>query len=298
MGVRATVEMYGRRADAVPAPVMLITAIVSFQVGAALATHMFAAAGVEGAVFLRCGLGALLLLAITRPTLRGRSRADLLLLVLLGALLATMNSAFYQAVDRMPLGIAVTVEFLGPLGVAVAASRRRLDLLWVAMAGTGVVLFAGAPSDSAVTAAGLAFALAAAGAWAGYILTAKRVGTRWPGFEGLAVSLAVATVLLAPIGGVDGLSALPDGSVFALAVAVAVFSTAFPYTLELAALRRMPARVYGVLASLEPVAGAAVGLIVLGQTLSAWEALAAVLVVTASIGAARSSSVKPEIAPN
>lgn len=298
MGVRATVEMYGRRADAVPAPVMLITAIVSFQVGAALATHMFDAAGVEGAVFLRCGLGALLLLAITRPQLRGRSRSDLLLLVLLGALLATMNSAFYQAVDRLPLGIAVTVEFLGPLGVAVAASRRRLDVLWVAMAGTGVAVFAGAPSDSSVTAAGLGFALVAAGAWAGYILTAKRVGTRWPGFEGLAVSLAVATVLLAPIGGADGISALPDGSVFVFAVAVAVFSTAFPYTLELAALRRMPARVYGVLASLEPVAGAAVGLIVLGQTLSAWEALAAVLVVTASIGAARSSSVKPEIAPN
>ena len=108
----------------------------------------------------------------------------------------------------------------------------------------------------------------------------------------------MATVLLAPIGGADGISALPDGSVLAFAVAVAVFSTAFPYTLELAALRRMPARVYGVLASLEPVAGAAVGLIVLGQTLSAWEALAAVLVVTASIGAARSSSLTPEIAPN
>ena len=169
-------EMYGRRADSVPAPVMLITAIVSFQVGAALATHMFDATGVEGAVFLRCGLGALLLMAITRPQLRGRSGSDLLLLVLLGALLATMNSAFYQAVDRLPLGIAVTVEFLGPLGVAVAASRRRLDVLWVAMAGTGVALFAGAPSDSSVTAAGLGFALVAAGAWAGYILTAKRGG--------------------------------------------------------------------------------------------------------------------------
>ena len=136
-------EMYGRRADSVPAPVMLITAIVSFQVGAALATHMFDATGVEGAVFLRCGLGALLLMAITRPQLRGRSGSDLLLLVLLGALLATMNSAFYQAVDRLPLGIAVTVEFLGPLGVAVAASRRRLDVLWVAMAGTGVALSRG-----------------------------------------------------------------------------------------------------------------------------------------------------------
>jgi inner membrane transporter RhtA len=299
MGVRTTVETYGQRADAIPAPVTLVAAIVSFQVGAALATHLFAAAGVEGAVFLRSSIGALLLLAITRPTIRGRSRSDLLLLVVLGGLLATMNSAFYQAVDRLPLGIAVTVEFIGPLGVAVAASRRRVDVLWVVLAATGIALFAGAPSGSSVTAAGLAFALIAAAAWAGYILAAQRVGTRWPGFAGLAVGLSVSALLLAPIGGVDGISAMTTSASFvAIAVGVAVFSTALPYTLELAALRRMPARVYGVVASLEPVAGALVGLVVLGQTLSGWEALAAVFVVTASVGAARSATGTPEIAPN
>ncbi len=298
MGVRATVETSTRIADRVPAPVMLIGAIVSFQVGAALATHMFDSAGVQGSVFLRSALGAVLLLAITRPNLRGRSLRDLLLLVVLGGLLAGMNSAFYQAVDRLPLGIAVTVEFLGPLGVAIAASRRRLDLVWVTLAGIGIALFAGAPSDGNVTAAGLGFALLAAMAWAGYILAAKRVGVRWPGFEGLAVSLAVSALLLAPFGAVSGIGAMDDASFVALAVGVAVFSTALPYSLELSALRHMPARVYGVLASLEPVAGAVVGLIVLGQTLSVWEALAAVLVVTASIGATRESTETPEIAPN
>lgn len=291
-------ETYGQRADAIPAPITLVGAIVSFQIGAALATHMFDSAGVEGAVFLRSAIGALLLLAITRPTIRGRSRSDLLLLVLLGALLATMNSAFYQAVDRLPLGIAVTVEFIGPLGVAVAASRRRVDLLWVVLAAAGIVLFAGAPAGSSVTAAGLAFALLAAAAWAGYILAAKRVGTRWPGFSGLAVGLSVSALLLAPIGGADGVSALTSVSFIALAVGVAVFSTALPYTLELTALRRMPARVYGILASLEPVAGALVGLVVLGQTLTGWEVVAAVLVVTASVGAARTGTGTPEIAPN
>ena len=281
-----------------PAPALLLAAIVSFQVGAAGATHMFGRATVEGSVFLRTALGAVVLLVIARPVLRGRSRSDLWLLVLLGALLAGMNSAFYQAVDRLPLGVAVTVEFLGPLVVAVAASRRRLDLLWVGMAAVGVALFAGGPAGGSVTAAGLGFALLAAAAWAGYILVAKRVGHRWPGTQGLAVSLALAAVLLAPFGAVHGIAALSDPSLAALALGVSVFSTALPYTLELSALRRMSARVYGVLACFEPIVAAVVGRIVLSQSLTAWEALAAVMIVAASIGVTRESSERPEIAPN
>jgi inner membrane transporter RhtA len=171
-------------------------------------------------------------------------------------------------------------------------------MLWVALAGTGIVLFAGSPAGSSVTAAGLAFALGAAAAWAGYILVAKRVGARWPGFEGLAVSLAVSSLLLAPSGAVDGISALDEPRILGLAIAVATFSTALPYSLELSALRRMTPSLYGVLASLEPLVGAIVGLVVLGQTLSWWDALAALLVVTASAGASRSASTAPEIAPN
>ncbi len=216
--------------------------------------------GVEGAVFLRCGLGALLLLAITRPTLRGRSRADLLLLVLLGALLATMNSAFYQAVDRLPLGIAVTVEFLGPLGVAVAASRRRLDVLWVAMAGTGVALFAGAPSDSSVTAAGLGVRAGGGGRVGrlhphrkarGHTLAGLRRARREPG--GGDCSARTDRRSGRHFGAPRWLSARPRGGRGSVLDRVSL-------QLELAALRRMPARVYGVLASLEPVAGAAVGI--------------------------------------
>jgi inner membrane transporter RhtA len=298
MAISPALAAYRRRMAEVPAPAPLIAAIVSFQVGAALATHMFDSTGVQGAVFLRSGLGACLLVAITRPTIRGRARSDLALLLLLGGLLAAMNSAFYQAIDRLPLGIAVTVEFIGPLGVAVAASRRRLDLLWVALAATGILLFAGSPAGSSVTAAGLLFALGAAAAWAGYILAAKRVGARWPGFEGLAVSLTVSALLLAPAGAVDGISALSDPRILALALAVATFSTALPYSLELSALRRLTPGLYGVLVSLEPLVGAIVGLIVLGQTLSRWDALAALLVVTASAGASRSATTRPEIGPS
>ena len=285
------------RLDAVPAPVLLFGAIVSFQIGAACATHLFPHTGVEGAVFLRSALGAVLLVAIARPALRGRSRHDLLLVVALGALLATMNSAFYQAIDRLPLGVAVTVEFVGPLGVAVAMSRRRSDVLWVALAAGGVALFAGAPSGH-VTAAGLGFALVAAAAWAGYILVAKRVGTRWAGADGLAIGLTVSALLLAPSGAIDGISGLDSLSIVAFALAVSVFSTAFPYTLELAALRRMPARVYGVLTCSEPLVAAVVGVILLSQSLTWWEGLAACLVVIASVGATRESTAQPEIAPN
>ncbi|MGN6377504.1 MAG: EamA family transporter [Gaiellales bacterium] len=173
-----------------PAPALLMGAIVSFQLGAVGATHMFGRTTVEGSVFLRTALGAACLLVIGRPVLRGRSRSDLGLLVVLGGLLAGMNSAFYQAVDRLPLGIAVSVEFLGPLGVAVAASRRRLDLLWVGMAAAGIAVFARAPGGSAITATGLGYAMLSAAAWAVYILVAKRVGSRWPGTQGLAVSLS------------------------------------------------------------------------------------------------------------
>jgi inner membrane transporter RhtA len=209
-----------------------------------------------------------------------------------------MNSAYYQAIHRLPLAIAVTVQFVGPLSVAVAASQRRIDLLWITMAATGVALVAGAPGGHAITAAGLGFAGVAAAGWAAYILIAKQVGTRWPGASGLTVSFAVAAVALAPVGGRAGISALSERSIAVLALAVAVFSTALPFTLELAALRRMAARVYGVLTCLEPVVAAIVGVIFLSQSPTLWEVLAAGLVVTASIGATREAPPAPEITPN
>ena len=285
------------RTGSPPAAGLLLLAIVFFQIGAALATKLFATAGVPGTVFLRNAIGAALLLPFARPRLRGRSRSDLLSLVLLGALLAIMNGSFYEALHRLPQGVVVTVEFLGPLTVAVLASRRRLDLLWVAMAAIGVVLFAGNIGTAGVHLVGLVFALGAATAWAGYILAVKRVGRLWPGYEGLAGGLVCSALLLAPFGGVSGVSVLDAPRPIVLALAVALFSTALPYMMEFSALRRMSARVYGVLTSLEPAAAAATGLVILGQHLRPVELVAGVLVVGASIGATQTGGERAEITP-
>lgn len=292
-----TVERTGRRVSGPPASAILLCAIVSFQLGAALATRIFDHTGVIGAVFLRNAIGALLLLPFARPRLRGRDRRDLLPLVILGVLLATMNGCFYQALARLPQGVAVTIEFLGPLSVAVATSRRRLDLVWVFMAAAGVVMFTGTTDTQGAELTGLLFALGAAASWAGYIVAVPRVGKLWPGYDGLAGSLVVSALLLAPLGARHAVGSLGSPRILGLAVAVGVFSTALPYMLEFSALRRMPARVYGVLTSLEPVAAAAVGLLVLGQHLRPIELLAGLLIVGASVGVTQTGRERAEITP-
>jgi len=292
-----TVERTGRRVSGPPASATLLCAIVSFQLGAALATRIFDHTGVVGAVFLRNAIGALLLLPFARPRLRGRDRRDLLPLVILGVLLATMNGCFYQALARLPQGVAVTIEFLGPLSVAVATSRRRLDLVWVFMAAAGVVMFTGTTDAHGAELTGLLFALGAAASWSGYILAVPRVGKLWPGYDGLAGSLVVSALLLAPLGARHAVGSLGSPRILGLAVAVGVFSTALPYMLEFSALRRMPARVYGVLTSLEPVAAAAVGLLVLGQHLRPIELLAGLLIVGASVGVTQTGRERAEITP-
>ncbi len=292
-----TVERTGRRVSRPPASAILLCAIVSFQLGAAFATRIFDHTGVIGAVFLRNAIGALLLLPFARPRLRGRDRRDLLPLVILGVLLATMNGCFYQALDRLPQGVAVTIEFLGPLSVAVVTSRRRLDLVWVCMAAAGVVMFTGTTDIRGAELTGLLFALGAAASWSGYILAVPRVGKLWPGYDGLAGSLVVSALLLAPLGARHAVGSLGSPRILGLAVAVGVFSTALPYMLEFSALRRMPARVYGVLTSLEPVAAAAVGLLVLGQHLRPIELLAGLLIVGASVGVTQTGRERAEITP-
>ena len=197
-----------------------------------------------------------------------------------------MNLAFYSALDRIPLGIAVTFEFVGPLGVAVFGSRRPLDLVWVVVAAAGILLlsdFGGADLDGV----GVALALLAGGFWAAYILLSVRVGRAFPGGSGLALAMLVATVPLAPIGIAEGGADLLSPSVLAIGFAVGMMSSAIPYTLELEALRRMPAGVFGVLMSLEPALAATAGFIVLGEDLAAREVVAIALVVAASAGAAQ-----------
>jgi inner membrane transporter RhtA len=280
------------RADRIPPTLLVLGAVTSVQFGAAFAKTIFDEIGPGGTVFLRVFFAALILGALWRPALSGRSAADWRLVAAYGFALVAMNLSFYEALDRIPLGIAVTFEFVGPLGVAIAGSRRVLDLFWVVLAAAGILLlsdFGTADLDGL----GVALALVAGGFWAAYILLATRVGRRYPGGEGLALGMAVGVLMVAPVGLADAGGDLFSAEVLAIGLAVAALSSAIPYTLELEALRRMPQGVFGVLMSLEPAAAALAGLIVLGEGLATREVVAIALVVTASAGAARNANVPP-----
>ncbi len=274
--------------DAVPPPALVLLSIVSVQVGAGLAKSLFAALPPSGVVSLRVATAAIILVAVGRPSLRGCSRRDLAVVAGFGLAMATMNFSIYQAFARIPLGIAVTIEFLGPLSVAVIGSRRKLDLVWVLLAGAGVALLARGGGDISVV--GVAFALLAAAGWASYILLSAATGQRFQGQSGLVIAMVVTSVLVLPVGiGTSG-AALLDPRLLALGIAVGLLSSLIPYSLELQALRRIPARVFGILLSLEPAVAALVGLAVLGEVLGLRSWLAIGCVVAASIGATRTQS--------
>ena len=273
-----------------PPTLLVLAAVASVQFGAALAKGLFDEIGPGGTVFLRTALAALVLLAIWRPSVRGHSRRALWLAFWLGIVLAGMNLSFYASLDRIPLGVAVTFEFVGPLGVAVVGSRSALDLLWVALAGLGILLlsdFGAADLDSL----GVGLALVAGGCWAVYILLSVRVGREFEGGDGLALAMIVGGAALIPIGVSDGSTELVTPWILAAGLGVALLSSAIPYTLEMEALRRMPARVFGVLMSLEPAMAALAGFLVLGQDLVERELVAIMLVVAASAGASRGARV-------
>jgi inner membrane transporter RhtA len=260
---------------------LVVAAVSSLQFGASFAVTLFDELGPAGTAFLRLAIAALVLLAIWRPRVRGHPAADLRVAAAFGITLGLMNLCIYEAMDRIPLGIAVTIEFWGPLAVAVAGSRRALDMLWVALAGTGIVLLAD-PGGGSLDAAGIAFALAAGGLWAAYILLSARTGRAFPGGSGLAIAMVFGALVTLPAGiGADLLA--PE--LLAAGAAVALASSVIPYSFELEALRRLPARVFGVLMSLEPAVAALAGLVVLGQALGGREWLAIALVVVASAGA-------------
>lgn len=202
-----------------------------------------------------------------------------------------MNLCFYTALDRIPLGIAVTLEFVGPLGVAVVASRRRADLVWVGVAAAGILLLAGPAGSPDV--GGVVLALAAGGFWGAYIVLSARTGRVFEGGEGLALAMIVAAAVMVLPGAGFGGEKLLDPGVIAVGAAVAVLSSVIPYSLELEALRRLPVGVFGVLMSLEPAVAALVGLIALGQGLSPLEAAGIGLVVAASVGVLRRSVEAP-----
>jgi inner membrane transporter RhtA len=265
---------------------LVLGAIVSVQVGAAVATQLFDELGPVGTVMLRLAFAALVLIAIWRPALsavRGPHARDVLLF---GVALAGMNTSFYVALDRIPLGIAVTLEFVGPLGVAFASTRRRSDHAWAVLAAAGILLLSpGLGGDLDLAGAGLA--LLAGAFWAAYIVLSDRIGQAFSGGQGLALAMVVAGLLLVPAGIADGGSELLQPGLLAVGFAVAMLSSAIPYSLELEALRRLPRGTFGVLMSLEPAVAATVGFIALGQDLATTEVLAILLVVAASAGALR-----------
>jgi inner membrane transporter RhtA len=274
----------------VPPTLLVLAAVSSVQFGAALAKTLFDEIGSGATVFLRMAAAALVLALIWRPPLRGHSARDVRLVLVFGFVLGAMNLAFYASIDRIPLGIAVTFEFVGPLGVAVFGSRRPLDLLWVGLAAAGILLLSDFGSGG-LDSAGVALALLAGAFWAAYILISVRVGEAFPGGSGLALAMVVATLPLAPIGIAEAGSELWVPSILLVGAGVGIMSSAIPYTLELEALRRMPAGVFGVLMSLEPGVAALAGFLLLGEGLVAREIAAISLVVAASAGAARNAAV-------
>jgi inner membrane transporter RhtA len=272
---------------AVPPPLLLLLSMASVQVGAALAKSLFQSVGPAGAVLLRVSLGALILLVLWRPKLHGYTWREYRWALLFGGVLAAMNFSFYEALDRIPLAVAVTLEFVGPLAVALLGSRRLIDLLWVALAGAGIVLLApiGLVGGIALNPIGVGLALLAGALWGGYILLSAQVGRSFSGVAGLALAMVVATVILAPIGVVGAGFLMMNGHVLLVGAEVAVLSSALPYSLELEALRRLPPQVFGVLMSLEPGIAALVGLLLLNEQIGLRAAVAIALVIAASLGA-------------
>lgn len=273
--------------DAAPAPALVLTAIASVQMGSAVAARLFDRAGPSGVVWLRLAFGAVIMLALSRPRLRGRSGRSLGVAVMFGVSLAAMNWSFYEALSRMPLGPAVTVEFIGPLTVAVAGSRRALDAVWVLLAAAGVVLLTsgGVSGVTGSSVAGILLAALAGAFWGCYILLSQRVGRHFPGVTGLSLALAVGAVLMVPAGLIGAGGRMLSGTVVLGGLSVALLSSVVPYSLELTALRSLPSAVFGVLMSLEPAMAALAGVLVLHQHLLPREYGAIACVVLASAGA-------------
>ena len=288
----SAVPSFGRLQDAAgafPPTGLVLLSIGSVQLGAAIAKGLFDELGPTGTVLLRVGFAALVLLVLWRPSVRGFARGGYLVAVLFGLALAAMNLTLYLALDRIPLGVAVTLEFVGPLGVAVAGSRRLLDLLWAVLAAVGILLLAplNILGDADLDPVGVALALLAGCFWASYIVLSARTGSAFPGGTGLVIALCIATVALVPVGIIGGGLALLDPWLLLVGFGVAMLSSAIPYSFELEALRKLPARLFGVLMSLEPAVAALMGFLILGERLGLRALGAVALVTVAAVGASR-----------
>ncbi|MBO7938754.1 EamA family transporter [Streptomyces sp. S9] len=282
----ATLPETGRRGSLGPVGLVLAGGI-SVQFGGALAVTLMPRAGALGVVALRLLVAAVILLVVCRPRVRGHSRTDWGTVIVFGVTMAAMNGLFYQSVDRIPLGTAVTLEVLGPLALSVAVSRRAVNLIWAGLALAGVFLLGGGGGFGNLDLLGVAFALSAGGMWAAYIVFSARTGRRFPQADGLALAMAIGALLFLPLGLAESGTKLLDPVTLGLGAAVAVLSSVLPYTLELLALRRLPAPTFAIMMSLEPAIAATAGFFILNQALTATEAAAIALVIAASMGAVR-----------
>jgi inner membrane transporter RhtA len=277
-----------RRSSTNRAILLVLAGIGSVQVGAAVGKGAFDAISPSALTWLRLLASALLMLAWTRPALRGHSRSDWLVAGGFGVSLAIMNWSFYQSISRIPIGVAVTIEFVGPLAVAVGGSRRVRDVLWVLLAGTGVALLGFSPAN--LNLPGVGFALLAGAGWAAYILLSSHTGRRWVGLDGLTIASVLAAGLLTPVAIPAGGDALLKPHLIGIGFAIGLLSSALPYSLEITALRTLPQSLFGILMSLEPAAAALAAAIILGELLTASQWLAMTCVIAASIGATRFQS--------
>jgi inner membrane transporter RhtA len=275
---------------------LVLIGILSVQFGAGIAKSLFDEVPPTVIVWLRLATSAVVLTLVARPLLRRRTRHDWLVVAGLGVSLGIMNWAIYQSFARIPLGIAVTIEFIGPLTLATLGSRRARDFIWVLLAAAGVALLGFEGGD--LTWPGVLFALLAGAAWAAYILLSAETGRRWPGLDGLAVASVMATLLLTPLAVRIGGDDLLDGRVLLLGAAVGLLSSVIPYSCEMVALRSLRPAVFGILMSLEPAAAALAGIVVLGEFLTPVQWVAMVCVVVASVGATRTGRALAEPVPD
>lgn len=273
------------RGERVPAPLLVLGGIVSVQFGGALAATLLPLIGAVGSVALRLGIGALVMVILARPRWRGRTRQDWQAVTAYAAALGCMNLSFYGSLERLPIGVAVTIEFVGPLTLSAVLSRRGRDAVAVIAAAIGVLLISGAVTTpwGELDLVGIGLALAAGGFWAIYILTSGWTGARFERLDGLTIAMCLASAVVLPLGLFTAGGALFHPEPLLKGLGIAILSSVLPYSLELLALRRLSAQVFGILLSLEPAAAALAGLLVLGQRLSPLQLLGMALVVTASI---------------
>ncbi|CAM4139895.1 EamA family transporter [Pseudoalteromonas ostreae] len=272
------------------AVICVLLAMMTIQSGASIAKQLFPIIGPEGTTALRLGFSAAILCLVFKPWRAFPPLGQRMPIIVYGLCLGGMNILFYYAIERIPLGIAVALEFTGPLAVALLSSRRKRDLFWVACAISGIVmLLPDMKGEESLDLLGVILALGAGACWAGYILFGKKTGNQSSGGMTVALGMSVAALILVPYGAISQGGALLSWEVIPLGLLIAIMSSALPYTLEMIALRNMPAQGFSIMMSLEPAIAALAGFIILAELLTIWQWLAIILVITASVGSSMST---------